>query len=76
MSQHRGKALWYDGARHVFSQVGGQRGEGATSICVNLIDSKADHWPPAFKDGVHETASAIIENPGLLDPPKKTAKRR
>lgn len=72
----RGTVLWYDGARHVFNQIGSQRGEGASSICVNLIDSKPEHWPPAFALGVKETCKAVIANPGMLEPPKKTVKRR
>lgn len=72
----RGTVLWYDGARHVFNQIGSQRGEGATSICVNLIDSKPDHWPPAFALGVKEASEAIIDNPSILDAPKKSVKKR
>lgn len=72
----RGSVLWYDGARHVFNQIGGQRGEGASSICVNLIDNKGDHWPPDFALGVKETAKAIIEDLRLLDRPRKSANKR
>ena len=72
----RGSALWYDGARHVFNQIGGQRGEGATSICVNLLDSEPEHWPPAFAAGVHDASRAIMSNPELLDRPRKSAKKR
>lgn len=72
----RGTVLWYDGARHVFNQIGGQRGDGAVSICVNLVDSRPEHWPSDFALGVHETAQAIIANPGMLERPKKSVKKR
>lgn len=72
----RGTVLWYDGARHVFNQIGTQRGEGATSICVNLIDSRPEHWPSDFALGVRETCEVIIDNPGMLEIPKKSVKKR
>lgn len=72
----RGTVLWYDGVRHVFNQVGLQRGEGAVPICVNLVDTKGKDWPPAFALGVKEAGQSIIDNPSILDKPSKTVKRR